>query len=224
MACVVSPSAEIIRRLGHVSSRTRRTMVIVLAAFSATVTLSGLVTLTAFDAAPGQALTAPALWPVASGLGRRTDQAELLVFVHPFCSCTNATITELAKFMTMRRVEDAAPVITFVVFRPAKNSSWRWDSLKARTAAVPGSRLVWDDQGIEARRFGAATSGDVLLYSSAGVLSFHGGVTGARGHEGDNYGLSELLTSWKTSGPAPAHSPTRVSHVFGCSIRGRHEL
>jgi hypothetical protein len=182
---------------------------IALAVVSAATTLLGIVALTAFDAAPGQALAAPPVWPESSALERHPDRAELLIFVHPFCSCTNATVAELAKLRT------AAPAITFVVFRPHKDSNWQ-----ARIAAVPGSRLVWDDAGIEARRFGAATSGDVLLYSARGTLLFHGGITGARGHEGDNYGLSALLAALKTA--KTAHSVPRSSQVFGCSIRGPH--
>ena len=41
-------------------------------------------------------------------------------------------------------------------------------------------------------RFGARISGSCLLYDSDGRLSFHGGMTASRGHEGENQGRSSI--------------------------------
>ena len=53
--------------------------------------------------------------------------------------------------------------------------------------------MLRDDDGAEARRFGAETSGQTLLYDEHGALLFSGGITGARGHAGDNAGRASLV-------------------------------
>ncbi|MEZ5973957.1 MAG: hypothetical protein R3E96_03675 [Planctomycetota bacterium] len=66
-----------------------------------------------------------------------------------------------------------------------------------------------------AARFGAHTSGAVVLYSEEGRLQFQGGVTAARAHEGDNLGRESLLSLYGGSGQVVAHTP-----VFGCPLQG----
>jgi hypothetical protein len=70
-----------------------------------------------------------------------------------------------------------------------------------------------DIDGREARHFQAFTSGQTLLYSSEGELLFSGGITIARGHEGDNSGrlaIESLL--------ANSAAEVRQTPVFGCPI------
>ncbi|MDP9115261.1 MAG: RedB protein, partial [Acidobacteriota bacterium] len=73
--------------------------------------------------------------------------------------------------------------------------------------------VSWDDGGAEAKRFGATTSGSVLLYSSKGELLFAGGVTASRGHVGENFGLSRLQAALQTGHPDDLLSP-----IFGCGL------
>jgi hypothetical protein len=70
-----------------------------------------------------------------------------------------------------------------------------------------------DDEGAEANRFHAATSGQTLLYDADGRLLFSGGITGSRGHAGDNAGENAIV-SWVNSGAA---ARTETS-VFGCAL------
>lgn len=193
---------------------TRRSLAVILLGFSGLATLTLFLGITAFDQAPGQPATSPPRWPAATKLKHLRGEAELLVFVHPFCDCTNATIAELAKFNARRR-EVKAPRITFVVYRPDRNSGWDEKSFVASAASLPNARTLWDDGGAEAARFGARTSGYVLLYSADGDLVFRGGITGARGHEGDNYGLDALVAAL-TSPHAPG--TVRKNPVFGCAL------
>ncbi len=55
----------------------------------------------------------------------------------------------------------------------------------------------------------------LILYDAKGDLLFKGGVTGSRGHEGDNLGIEALRASIDTGRPAP-----RGSLVFGCALSG----
>lgn len=51
------------------------------------------------------------------------------------------------------------------------------------------------------RRFGAYTSGQVMLYDTDRRLAFNGGITGSRGHEGNNKGR-QAITDWIDTGHA----------------------
>jgi len=66
---------------------------------------------------------------------------------------------------------------------------------------------------VEARRFGVETSGQTLLYDAGGRLIFSGGITGSRGHAGDNAGEAALV-ALLTSGQADR----RATSVFGCPL------
>ena len=62
-------------------------------------------------------------------------------------------------------------------------------------------------------RFGVAASGQTLLYDTEGTLVFSGGITSARGHEGDNAGRSAISTYLHGG-----QIPLTQTPVFGCSI------
>jgi hypothetical protein len=82
-------------------------------------------------------------------------------------------------------------------------------------AAIPGIRIKDDPDSREALKFGAVTSGEVLLYDERGQLLFKGGITASRGHIGDNMGqriLMEILQGTR--------SAARTTPVFGCALYG----
>jgi hypothetical protein len=84
-----------------------------------------------------------------------------------------------------------------------------------RLATMPGVHLMDDPGGEEAARFGAETSGLVALYAEDGRLLFRGGITSARGHEGDNQGRRALLGLIR----GRRSSLSRATPVYGCAIR-----
>jgi len=73
--------------------------------------------------------------------------------------------------------------------------------------------VVADDNGADAAVFDAATSGQTMLYDAGGRLMFSGGMTGARGHSGDNAGRT-ALTALINDG----RSDTSRTPVFGCLL------
>lgn len=193
-------------------TKPRTALLIALGVVSALSTLLGIRAMLAFDHTPGSNGAVPINWPAASTIKPPGNRPELLVFVHPMCSCTAATIGELAKLSALQKA-GSAPAITILFFRP-RDAKWTATSLWDKALELPGGRAVWDDGGREAARFGALTSGQTLLYDAAGNLLFHGGVTGSRGHSGDNYGLDELLASLESGRPA-----RRPTQVFGCALQ-----
>jgi hypothetical protein len=201
------------------SARTRRMMVIALIGFSALSTLAGMRTLIAFDQTAGAAGAVPLRWPERTAIGRSGRRPELLVFAHPFCSCTAATLAELAHLSVQRKPGADSPAITILFFRP-RNSGWAPNGLWNQARSLADAHAVWDDDGHEAQRFGARTSGHALLYSSSGDLLFSGGVTGSRGHQGDNYGLDRLVAALDSGRLAHTSSASLSGPVFGCALGG----
>jgi hypothetical protein len=78
---------------------------------------------------------------------------------------------------------------------------------------------VRDDDGVEAARFQALTSGATALYDPQGRLLFSGGITSARGHEGDSFGIRRISSLLRTGKADRADAP-----VFGCSLRHQPEV
>ena len=95
----------------------------------------------------------------------------------------------------------------------ASSSSLNW----ALASSIPGVEVREDVDGVEAARFGAETSGEVVLYSPRGRLLFRGGITGVRGHEGDNLGLQRLIAALSSASSPPA--AVAESQVFGCALK-----
>jgi glyoxylase-like metal-dependent hydrolase (beta-lactamase superfamily II) len=108
-------------------------------------------------------------------------------------------------------------VTAYVLFlKPADSSDdWERTDLWQSAASIPGVNVVVDDDGFEARRFHAATSGQTALYDDEGRLLFSGGITGSRGHSGDNAGRSAIV-SILNAGEAEAAE----TFVFGCPLYG----
>ena len=171
----------------------------------------GLSTLWKYDNAPGEAATAPATWPSGSVLAHAPGQPTLILLVHPQCTCTPASLAELAEVLARARTHPRA----YVVFLKPEGVSDEWvhSSLWNAAAAIPGVTLVRDDDGREARRFGGATSGQALLYDRAGALRFSGGITGSRSHAGDNDGRRSLVALLSEGQPERASTS-----VFGCPL------
>lgn len=128
-------------------------------------------------------------------------------------------MSELAKVLQLVSPR-SRPDIAFLVYRPSAKSNWSRKRVDEAAASIAPVNVAWDDAGQEARRFGALTSGLILVYDSFGALRFRGGITGSRGHEGDNAG-ADLLEEALTSSPARRGTGGYLtSRVFGCALLG----
>lgn len=58
-------------------------------------------------AKPGEAAVAPRGWPIDSGVELESERLTILVFAHPACACTPATMDELAPQRSRIRDEGA---------------------------------------------------------------------------------------------------------------------
>jgi hypothetical protein len=176
-----------------------------------TTVVAGLALLAQYERDPGVAAEARVEWPAGSKLTRDAEGPTLVMLAHPRCTCTRASLAELAELLA--RAERRPK--TYVVFIKPETmpGDWEQSDLWQTAREIPGVSVVRDDGGIEADRFGAETSGQTFLYDTDGRLLFSGGTTGARGHQGDNVGRATLLALLNHERASRASS-----FVFGCSL------
>ncbi|MEY2563776.1 MAG: hypothetical protein QOH88_1969 [Verrucomicrobiota bacterium] len=168
-----------------------------------------------YENEPGRVGMLARTWP-ATEIERATDRPTLVMLAHPHCPCTSASVGELARIMAQLHGRIAA----YVLFITPKESGTDWESttLRRSAEAIPGVKVVFDRDGVEARRFGAETSGHTLLFGADGGLLFSGGITASRGHEGENAGENSIVAL--VNRQTPARTQTLV---FGCSLVNRPE-
>lgn len=175
----------------------------------------GLFFFTRYEWQPGTESGAPVHWPSASHIAHAGGHPTLLLFLHPRCSCSEASIAELGQLVQQA---PSKPNLVVVFVHPhGAPADWTHTALWHSAEALPGAQLLDDQDGREADDFLATTSGRTLLYGADGNLLFAGGITPGRGHEGDNPGfttLSHLLKDAPGSRPASFSSP-----VFGCPLQ-----
>ncbi|MDB5311500.1 MAG: hypothetical protein JWO38_5702 [Gemmataceae bacterium] len=143
--------------------------------------------------------------------GPNRGEWELVLFVHPHCPCSRASLAELAEIVP------GAPtgVVTEIAFvcPPTVPAMWErgqsWDS----ATRMAGVRVRVDGGGAAARRAGATTSGCVVLTAPDGRVAFRGGITRARGRAGDNPGRRAILALLHGDETAERELP-----VFGCPL------
>jgi len=164
-----------------------------------------------YASTPGRVASSPDRWPMDSQVRFDPARPTLVMAVHPRCPCTRASIEELAQIVTHCR---GLVSVRVLVFQPKRfPEQWSQSDLWHQAEGIPGVQVLPDVDGREATRFGAKTSGHVFLYSTTGGLLYSGGITGARGHVGDNFGrgaLISLLREEKCVGSG--------ARVFGCPI------
>ncbi len=162
-------------------------------------------------ATPGPQSGSPALWPTHAALKPVAGHWTMLVFAHPKCPCTHSAFANLARTLAA----STEPIDCYVLLARPDHVGPDWCDAMIATLIreVPGIKTHTDENGVEARRFGAGTSGHAVLYDPELLLRYSGGLTASRGHEGDSIGL--LAVSSLLRG---ASSLTQSAPVFGCSL------
>jgi hypothetical protein len=160
---------------------------------------------------PGDLSEPPPAWPSETQLQRTPERLCLLLFAHPRCPCTRASMSELERFLA-RNPDSLDACVVFT--KPAGEAQgWEQTDLWQRAKRLAGATAFVDEGGVETRRFRAHTSGMAMLYDRQGRLMFCGGLTSARGHEGPSAGLAALQSI--VDGVPPAVSRALV---FGCPL------
>lgn len=163
---------------------------------------------------PGAIIAPPAQLPADSQLKPSGNLPDLIMFVHPHCPCSRASVGELALIMA----ESQGRVDARVVFIKPTGFSTGWEKtdLWRSAVSIPRVEVSVDNDGVEANLFQSKTSGQTYLYSADGRLLFSGGITSSRGHSGDNQGRDAIVSILLNGNAEQADSP-----VFGCSLQDK---
>jgi len=160
---------------------------------------------------PGPHGDTPNVWPVQSAICPQPGRFTLLMFAHPKCPCTRASLAELAK-ISARSAREVDCHFLYVV-PPGAPPEWASPERRVSPPEMPGVHILTDGDGKEAHLFGAEISGLTMLFDPTGKLIFRGGITSGRGHEGDNPGQAALF-AWISG----HESDVKEVPVFGCPL------
>jgi hypothetical protein len=154
-------------------------------------------------------------WPQDSRLMQHPS-GRLVIFIHPQCPCTQATLSELEAVMVRRSV-----ATTLVI--SAVDSEWLTSKVMQHIERMQSQYATYidvflDKDGSESERFEATVSGHCMYFNRQGQKVFSGGITASRGHVGDNdarYRLMELILS---NSEVATLEPPSIFPVFGCRL------
>jgi hypothetical protein len=161
---------------------------------------------------PSLGAAPPTRWPESSTLVQHPGRLTVVMLAHPQCPCTRASIGELA----IAAAQAAGRLDIYVVF--LESPAFELESDLWRSALeIPNTKVIADPDGIEIQRFGVKASGHTLVYDTAGLLAFSGGVVSARGHAGANRGREAIVEL-----ALHDRSSVKSSPVFGCALQTRN--
>lgn len=172
---------------------------------------AGIAVLANYQHTPGHVATTPETWPSDAKIPLAKDRATLLMFAHPKCPCTQASVEELNRLLA----RSSGKIATHVFFLKPEGAAENWaqTALWRSAAAIPDVAVHEDFGGVQEKRFGAETSGFIVLYDANGKLLFKGGITAGRGHAGDNAGANAVVSL-----SMGRSTDLRQTPVYGCSL------
>ncbi len=170
--------------------------------------IAGVVALTSYSNTASPVAAAPKQLSSRAAGGK---QNTLLLFLHPACPCSKASVRQLERIMAQCR---GRLVVRAYFLRPeTRDDAWVRTELWKSAERIPGVTALVDPGGMTARLFHVHTSGHALLYARDNALRFSGGLTAGRGHEGDNRGSTAVIRHVQGDRRAVAQAP-----VFGCRL------
>jgi hypothetical protein len=160
-------------------------------------------------------------WPTASRLVRDSGAPTLVMFAHPYCECTKASLAELRELAP--RLE--GKVRSYILFARSAKESVESSRSENRILAesIHGVTIVDDQEAREADRFGATTSGQIMLFDAGGEVLFTGGIGPLPHYAGRSPMLLSLIAAIESlSGGGPMGARVQMPNaVFGCELHGK---
>lgn len=180
----------------------------------------GFALLSRYSWTPGECRASPTNWPADGPVARDERRATVLMFLHPRCPCSRASVQQFGALV--HELEDRLAAWVFLYQPAGASEAWGQGELVASVKALRGVRVLTDPEGSWARRFGVITSGGVLVYDRAGELRFSGGITPLRGHTGDSLGGRAI----RAIAAGDESAGLRTAPIFGCPLfdEGREGL
>ncbi|HIA53604.1 MAG TPA: hypothetical protein EYN91_16180 [Candidatus Melainabacteria bacterium] len=165
-----------------------------------------------YELTPSPLTNTKRVFPHHSGVQLAHGRQNIVLFLHPACPCSVATVDEFHQLMRQGDKDSVGTVIFYMP--PEKEGEWSLAPIIQSVKRIRNVSVEYDTDGSLAQTFGVTTSGHVLIYDGRGVLQFTGGITGSRGHSGDNHYL-ELAKQCILARKAKY----TTTPVFGCSLR-----
>ena len=161
-----------------------------------------------WQASPNECVVAAERIPPIESIVREEGKSTMVMFLHPMCPCSQASLSELERLMA--RTPDFTINIVALSY-----GRWNDTPLLRRAKQINDLHIVPDPSGAIAKQFDARISGEVFFYDPNGKTTFHGGITSSRGHEGDNPGSAAIF--------ALLHQQNRIQPpsggpVYGCPL------
>ena len=177
----------------------------------------GVFELNQYSYTPGAPESGLSDWPAKSSLIRQSDgRPTVVMFLHPKCPCSRASVDELANLQT--ETTGLAKVVVLFL----KPESWSTAEVEGElwktVSLIPGVERRLYTKGTDASLFGAKTSGQVLVFDGEGQKVFSGGITAGRGEKGRSAGRN-IISSYLKTGELERG---KQLPVFGCSLLERH--
>ena len=147
---------------------------------------------------------------------RSIGRTTLVMFAHPLCPCTPASLTRVGELLAAAPASVEATV--FFDIPDGVTAAWEHGESERIAESIPRLRVVADPNGDTARRFGVSTSGGVLIFDPEGRRIFQGGLTARRGDPSENAASDAALACLRGRTGEPDDWP-----VFGCSLFGETE-
>jgi hypothetical protein len=141
---------------------------------------------------------------------------KVMLFLHPKCSCSFASLTEFSNLLSVMKNKADLEVI---FAKPAGMSEATLQGeLWNEALKLSGVKVSVDELGVEHKKFGVSTSGEMLLFNEQGEKVFHGGLTPSRGHVGLSKGQI-FVKEWFGGNK----NKREVANVYGCGLEGKSD-
>ena len=169
----------------------------------------------AYDQRPGEvpeatAVAVPSISPIGSW--------RVMMFVHPHCPCSRASVLELRRLLhqlAATAAEESVQAVVFVVRPPDAPVGWEQGELLRALSLHQEVSVTLDCGGLEAKRWEATTSGHVIVLDPQGRVRFRGGITPGRGQQGSSLGSQRIVQMIREASHMAKIDDARVSGMDG---------
>src|SRR5688572_15289890 len=103
--------------------------------------LAGIQRIWAYEGTPGGQLSVLATWPDSSLMSVDRERTTVMMFVHPLCACTRASLIELREALD---VMDPAPAVWIVLLSPVGIVEDSNEHIAAIAQRIPEATIVTD--------------------------------------------------------------------------------
>lgn len=174
--------------------------------------LAGFAQMAEYQSTPGQSAQPANGFPVNTQITPVPATATVVMFIHPQCPCTRASLSELERLQC--QVPATTRIYIVCAWPPDAPDNWADTPLVHSAQSLQRIKFVNDVDRTLLTAFDSKTSGETFVYDEHCGLVFHGGITRGRGHEGDNAGRSAIGQLLNHGTASTVETP-----VFGCPLR-----